>query len=166
MNKLLDSVSSSMSVEIEAAARDMDSDDHHILTTHKTPLEMYAFLINWISSAAEAVKTPGEEGAAASKPKVCVAFQLLPRPGLPERALPQDHCACKKRNKRNTWSWADQIPATLALSTRVLKLNTSRLWTSTAERDTFISYATITLHLHFLTYLQLCDTSGLLCGRK
>ena len=71
MNKLHDSVSSMMSVEIEAAARDMDSDDHHVLTAHKTPLEMYAFLINWISSAAEAVKTSGEEDATASKPKVC-----------------------------------------------------------------------------------------------
>jgi condensin complex subunit 1 len=77
MNKLLDSISSSLSGEIEAATRDMDSDDHHVLTTHKTPLEMYAFLINWISSAAEAVKTPGEEGAAASKPKVRLSFQLL-----------------------------------------------------------------------------------------
>ncbi len=75
MNKLHDSVSSMMSVEIEAAARDMDSDDHHVLTAHKTPLEMYAFLINWISSAAEAVKTPGEEGATALKPKVCKSFQ-------------------------------------------------------------------------------------------
>lgn len=74
MNKLLDSVFSSMGVEIESAARDMEADDPHVFTAHKAPLEMYAFLINWISSAAEAVKTPGEEGAAASKPKVCVTF--------------------------------------------------------------------------------------------
>jgi len=168
MNKLLDSVSSSMSVEIEAAARDMDSDDHHVLTTHKTPLEMYAFLINWISSAAEAVKTPGEEGAAASKPKVRVALQLLPRPlkGFQRGRAPKTTAPARSSKKRNIWSWADQIPATLALLTRVLKLNTSRLWTSTAERDNFISYATRTLYLHFLTYLQLCNTSGLLCGRK
>lgn len=87
MNKLLDSVSSSMSVEIEAAARDMDSDDHQVLTAHKTPLEMYAFLINWVSSAAEAVKTPDGEDAAASKPKVCVSFESLHHipNGLPER---------------------------------------------------------------------------------
>jgi len=98
--KLLNSVSSSTSVEIEAAVRDMDSDDHHILTTHKAPLEMYALLINWISSAAEAVKTPGEGGAAASKPKVRMAFQLLPRPlkGF-QRGRSQDHRACKKRQK-------------------------------------------------------------------
>lgn len=74
MNKLLDSVSSSMSVEIESATRDMETDDPHVFTPHKTPLEMYAFLINWISSAAEAVKTLGEEGAAASKPKVRMSF--------------------------------------------------------------------------------------------
>ena len=49
-----------MSVEIEAAAREMDSDDHHVLTAHKTPLEMNAFLVNWISSAAEVVKMLGE----------------------------------------------------------------------------------------------------------
>ena len=80
MNKLHDSLSSMMSVEIEAAARDMDSADHHVLAAHKTPLEMYAFLINWISSAAESVKTLGEEGATALKPKVCSSFQHRARP--------------------------------------------------------------------------------------
>jgi len=74
MNKLLDSVSSSMSAEIESAARDMETDDPHMFTAHKTPLEMYAFLINWISSAAEAVKALGDEDAAASKPKVRISF--------------------------------------------------------------------------------------------
>ena len=72
-----------MSVEIGAAARDMDSDDHRA----QTPLEMYAFLINWTSSAAEAVKTPGEEDTTASKPKVCKSFQqllIIPQ-GLPQR---------------------------------------------------------------------------------
>jgi condensin complex subunit 1 len=77
MNKLHDSVTSMMGVEIEAAARDMDSDDHRALTAHKTLLEMYAFLINWISSAAEAVKTLGEEGAAVSRPKVRTSFSTF-----------------------------------------------------------------------------------------
>jgi condensin complex subunit 1 len=104
MNKLLDSVSSSMGAEIEAAARDMESDDHHLLISHKTPLEMYAFLINWTSSAAEAVKIPGGEEAAFSKPRVRVSFSLCsrclassregvdPRPlrlqGVPKRRAP------------------------------------------------------------------------------
>src|SRR5260370_33848914 len=76
MNKLLDSICSSMSAETEAAARDMDSDDHHVLMAHKIPLEMYAFLVNWISSAAEAVKTPGEGDVATSKPKARVPLPL------------------------------------------------------------------------------------------
>jgi len=152
MNKLHDSVSSSMGVEIEAAARDMDSDDHHVLAAHKTPLEMYAFLINWISSAAEAVKTLGEEDAAASKPKVCTAFQnLLSYLKVFQRGrAPKSTVPARNTKKKNAWSWADQIPATLALLTRVLKLNTSRLWTSTAERDAFISYCLHILHFCFI----------------
>ena len=152
MNKLHDSVSSMMSVEIEAAARDMDSVDHHVLTAHKTPLEMYAFLINWISSAAEAVKPSGEEGVTALKPKVCKSFQpLLSSLKVFQRGrAPKTNAPARSTKKKNAWSWADQIPATLSLLTRVLKLNTSRLWTSTAERDTFISYAPRILLLHLL----------------
>ena len=152
MNKLHDSLSSMMSVEIEAAARDMDSADHHVLAAHKTPLEMYAFLINWISSAAESVKTLGEEGVTASKPKVCNSFQHLfsSLKAFQRGRAPKTNASARNTKRKNAWSWADQIPATLSLLTRVLKLNTLRLWTSTAERDTFISYAPHILLLHFL----------------
>jgi len=41
--------------------------------------------------------------------------------------------------KNESWTWVDQIAPTLALISRVLRLKTHKIWSTTIERDTFIT---------------------------
>src|SRR5882757_6291249 len=61
MSKLLDSISSGLAVELEATNRDIETGDQKKYMAHKTPLEMYAFLLHWFVTAAEKVKASDEE---------------------------------------------------------------------------------------------------------
>ena len=94
---------------------------------HKTPLEMYAFLFSWFVTAAEGVKTP-EEGDARGRGGKATATKAGGRAGA--------------KMGEATWTWQDQMPPTLFLIGRVLqKLQSQRIWTASAEKDTFIKYA-------------------------
>ncbi|KAJ7650604.1 non-SMC mitotic condensation complex subunit 1-domain-containing protein [Roridomyces roridus] len=124
MSKLLDSLSSGLQAELDATVRDLDGEPPQVYLTHKTPLEMYAFLLQWFASAAEKVKESDEPPT----PK--------PRRGRGGKA------AARTRTKKSEWSWSDQIPPTLSLISKVLRLSTTRIWTTSAERDTFISCLT------------------------
>lgn len=124
MNKMLDSISSAFQAQVEATLRDVDNEEPQVFMAHKTPLEMYAFLLHWFVSAAEKVKSSGEDEAAAPPPKA--------RRGKGAKA------AMSRAAPARGWTWEDQIPNTLAVISKVLRLKTQRIWTTTAERDTFI----------------------------
>ena len=79
-------------------------------------------------SAAEKVKAAGDDGAPAPAPK--------PKRGRGGKAAASRATARKPANEE--WSWMDQVPATLALLAKVLRLKTQRIWQTTGERDTFI----------------------------
>ncbi|PCH34948.1 hypothetical protein WOLCODRAFT_155593 [Wolfiporia cocos MD-104 SS10] len=132
MNKLLDSISSGFQAQVDATMRDIDQEDQQTVMAHKTPLEMYAFLLNWFVGAAEKVKSSGED-------EVPVAPAPKPRRGRGGKAG-----ASRAASKKHTeaWTWVDQIPHTLALIAKVLRLKTQRIWMTTAERDTFINCIT------------------------
>jgi condensin complex subunit 1 len=136
MTKLLDSLSSGLQSELEATLRDIDTGDQETYMAHKTPLEMYAFLMHWFVIAVEKVKVREEDGpptAAAAKPKRGRGGKATAAGRITSRSA-----ANKKANE--AWSWEDQIPTTLALTAKVLRqLQTQRLWTTTAERDTFVT---------------------------
>jgi condensin complex subunit 1 len=129
MNKLLDSVSSGFLSEYESAVRDLDTGDQELFMSHRTPLEMYAFLLQWFVMAAEKVKSKTDDDEpSAPAPK-------------PRRGRGGKVAASRTSSKRDTqWTWADQIPATLALISKVLRLKTHRIWTTTPDRDAFIKY--------------------------
>lgn len=65
-SKLLDILLSSLQAEIDSSTRSLDSGDPSAHLEHKTPLEMYAFLLQWFISGAEkaaaASAGAGEEG--------------------------------------------------------------------------------------------------------
>lgn len=136
MTKLLDSLSSGLQSELEATLRDIDTGDQETYMVHKTPLEMYAFLMHWFVIAVEKVKVREGDGpptAAGAKPKRGRGGKAV----AAGRAVSRN-AANKKANE--AWSWEDQIPTTLALTAKVLRqLQTQRLWTTTAERDTFVT---------------------------
>ena len=57
MSKLLDSISSGLLAELEATIRDIETGDQKMYMTHKTPLEMHAFLLHSFVTAADKVKS-------------------------------------------------------------------------------------------------------------
>ncbi|KAJ7510292.1 non-SMC mitotic condensation complex subunit 1-domain-containing protein [Mycena galericulata] len=132
MSKLLDSLSSGLQAELDATVRDLDQEAPQVYLVHKVPLEMYAFLLQWFVSAAEKVKKVDGDGPATPAPKA-----RKPRGGKTAAAG-----RSARTTKKSEWTWSDQIPATLNLISKVLRLSTQRIWTTTAEKDTFISCLT------------------------
>jgi condensin complex subunit 1 len=137
MSKLLDSISSGLQAELEATQRDIDTGDQQTYMSHKRPLEMYAFLLNWFVSAVEKVKVSEEgDGQAAPAPKG--------RKGKGGKATTSKASGRAAANKKadTTWTWREQITPTLALISKLLqRLQTQRIWTTTAERNTFVKCA-------------------------
>ncbi|PPQ70796.1 hypothetical protein CVT24_001077 [Panaeolus cyanescens] len=134
MSKLLDSISSGCLAELESTMRDLDSGDQQAYMSHKTPLEMYAFLLNWFVTAVEKVKASDDD---APPPPTGKAKRGR---GGKAGATRGGRSAAGKKN--DSWTWQDQIVPTLALICKVLRLPSSRIWTTSAERDTFINCIT------------------------
>ncbi|KAK7694121.1 hypothetical protein QCA50_003697 [Cerrena zonata] len=128
MTKMLDSISSAFQAQVEATLKDVENEEPQVFMAHKTPLEMYGFLLHWFVSAAEKVKSSGDDEAPAPPPKA--------RRGKGAKA------AISRAAPAKGWTWEGQIPNTLAVISRVLRLKTQRIWTTTAERDTFIGCIT------------------------
>ena len=138
MNKLLDSLTSGFSVQLENAKRDIQNEDQHVYRAHKSPLEMYAFLLLWFVQAAEQVK--GESDPTTPAPKS--------RRGRGGKAGTTRAPARSGKKQSEEWSWIDSIPATLGLIARLLaQLNMQRLWTTNTERDVFIGRVLLLLEL-------------------
>jgi condensin complex subunit 1 len=134
MTKLLDSLLSGLQSELDATLRDIDTGDQETYAAHKTPLEMFAFLLHWFVTAAEKVKVSQDDAVPPPPTK--------PKKGRGGKAAggsgrTTSRSTAKKTNE--TWTWEDQIPNTLALTAKILRqLQTQRLWITTAERDTFV----------------------------
>jgi condensin complex subunit 1 len=128
MSKLLDVITSGFAAEVDAAAQDIDHEDQQTCAAHKTPIEMYAFLLNWSARSAEKVNTPHEDAPAATAP-------AKSRRGRGGKAA-QPRAAAK--NRAPEWSWKDQIVPMLTLISKALKLKTSKIWTVSGERETLI----------------------------
>lgn len=143
MNKLLDSVQSGLLAECEATMRDLEQGDQQTFMAHRLPLEMYAFLLQWFVSAAEKVKSKSDEDVpAAPAPK-------------PRRGRGGKVAGSRTVSKKDSqWTWIDQIPGTLALISKVLRLKTHRIWTTTPDRDAFIKY--VSSHLKYRLTDELC----------
>ncbi|KAG6901621.1 hypothetical protein C0995_009894 [Termitomyces sp. Mi166 len=135
MNKLLDSISSGLQAELDATMRDVERGDQQGYMSHKVPLEMFGFLLLWFVSAAEKVKQPeDEDGQSVQAPKG--------RRGRGGKAGGKATSSRSVNKKSEVWTWEDQIPGTLALISKVLRLQTQRIWTTTAEREAFITCMT------------------------
>ncbi|KAG9309978.1 non-SMC mitotic condensation complex subunit 1-domain-containing protein [Chiua virens] len=130
MSKLLDSITSGFNTQIDAAIRDSREEDQQVVMAHKVPLEMYAFLLHWFVSAAEKVKSRGEEDAPQPQPKA--------RRGKGGKAGGSRAAA----KTAEAWSWVGQIPGTLEIFSKAMKLKTHRIWMTSPERDAFITCLT------------------------
>ncbi|KAF8309106.1 hypothetical protein DL93DRAFT_2063311 [Clavulina sp. PMI_390] len=130
ISKLLDSICSGLQAVVEAIKHDVEAGEQGNESPHRAPLEMFSFLLQWFSAAAErhtpthgaelataSTKGKGKKGTKTSKQKAQVAL--------------------------DNWTWGEQIIPTLAVISRVLRdLPSHRVYTTTAERDTFINCLT------------------------
>jgi condensin complex subunit 1 len=146
MSKMLDALLSAFGAQIDAAIRDSKEEDQQIVMAHKLPLEMYAFLVNWFVGAAEKVKAMGEEDAPPAPVKA--------RRGRGGKAGSSRAAAAKKAEQ---WTWTDQIPGTLELICKALKLKTHRIWVTSPERDAFITCVRFALYLMVWRGIQYLD---------
>lgn len=145
MTKLLDSLLSGLQSELDATLRDIETGDKETYTEHKTPLEMYGFLLHWFVTAVEKVKVSEDD----VPPPPTKSKRGRGGKGVGGSGRTTSRSAAKKMNE--AWTWEDQIPNTLALTAKVLRqLQTQRLWIATAERDTFVKC---------VIFPFLCDTT-------
>lgn len=137
MNKMLDSISSGLATQVDAATHDIESEDQQTAMSHRLPLEMYCFLLQWFVSIAD------EGKLAEGEDPISVPPPTKGRRGRGGKAGTGKATGGRGQSKKaaDHWAWADQIPAILALVSRTLRLKTKRLWTSTSDLDTFITYA-------------------------
>lgn len=127
MNKLLDSITSGLSTQLDSARKDIQNEDQQVYRTHKAPLEMYAFLLQWFVQAAEKVKGTAEPSTPVAKS----------RRGRGAKSVGARAPARTKKSEE--WTWFDHVAVTLGLIARLLaQLNTQRLWTTNTEREVFI----------------------------
>lgn len=134
MNKVLDSLTSGLQAELDATMRDIESGDQSTYTSHKIPLELFAFLLQWFVTAAEKVKGKGDDGPPAPAPKA--------RRGRGGKAggSRSARAAAAARMDEN-WSWEEQVPPTLALISKILvklAMHWQRIWTTNTEREAFV----------------------------
>jgi condensin complex subunit 1 len=147
MNKMLDSISSGLATQVDAAMHDIESEDQQTAMSHRLPLEMYCFLLQWfVSIADEGKPAEGEDP---------IPPPTKGRRGRGGKAGTGKATGGRGQSKKaaEQWSWADQIPAILALVSRTLRLKTKRVWTSTSDLDAFITYVLLnTPRCTFLTH--------------
>ncbi|KAG6829705.1 hypothetical protein H0H92_003740 [Tricholoma furcatifolium] len=135
MSKLLDSLSSGLQAELDATMRDIDQGNQQGYMSHKLPLELFGFLLLWFVSAAEKFKQPDDED-------MPIAAVQKGRKGRGGKAGGKASSRGGGSKKNEAWTWIDQIPATLVLINKLLRLQTQRIWTTTAEREAFITCMT------------------------
>lgn len=101
----------------------------------RTALEMYAFLLAWfVSSVKESKEEDGESIVASVQAK----SRRGRGGGRGGRGGASRKGAAKDTGAREAWNWIDHIPHTLTVISRGLRIQTQRVWTTTAERDTFV----------------------------
>lgn len=148
MSKMLDSISSGLSTQVDAAMHDIESVDQQTAMSHRLPLEMYCFLLQWFASIAD------KEKPADGDDPISVPPSTRGRRGRGGKGGTGKAAGGRGQSKKaaERWSWVDQIPGILALVSRTLRLKTKRVWTSTSDLDAFITYALLSmLRCTFLT---------------
>ena len=145
MNKMLDSISSGLATQVDAAMHDIESEDQQTAMSHRLPLEMHCFLLQWFVSIADEGK-PAEGEDPISVPPTRGRRGRGGKSGTGRATMGRG----QGKKAAEQWSWTDQIPAILVLISRTLRLKTKRVWTSTSDLDAFITYALLnTSHCTF-----------------
>lgn len=127
LTKTLDAIVSSLGHHTNAVivmtSGGLAEEDVDAPMVHKTPLEMWSFLLQWFVVIAE-------RGAGRSS-----------EPDPPAGAAVKGKGGKRRQPANSTASfiWSEHLPLVLNPMHRALRLPTSRVWRTTSERETFIS---------------------------
>lgn len=124
-SKLLDALTSAYSIQIDAAARDLETEGIERYKDHATTLEKYAFSLQWFIHAAEKASNSREEKSAPA------ASSTVGRAGAGKGKA--------ATGALSGWDWQRAISTILHTLTKSLRLSTSILFPLSASRDAFIS---------------------------
>jgi len=121
LGKTLDVITTGLSNQVNAVvalARAENDDDPDGPAAHRTPLEMWAFLLQWFVSVGEKTGKSGEDAPRTTKGK-----------------------GKKKATTGGngpTFDWELVLPSVLGTMHRALRLPTSRIWRTSSEKEAFI----------------------------
>ncbi|GAA5829706.1 hypothetical protein JCM3766R1_001272 [Sporobolomyces carnicolor] len=126
LSKLVDSLVSAFSTEIDQTRQSENPSDHASYRAHKVALEAYAFLVSWFVTVAEKIhhSRTSASGPEAGRKKAGVSK------------------AKKKGGAKGAeeFNWIESIPVILDVLVKMLRtIRTERIWQTTAERDELIS---------------------------
>jgi condensin complex subunit 1 len=116
----------------------MGDEDVEAPLVHKTPLEIWAFLLQWFFTVAER----GAGRSNANDDPSARATKSKKRPAKSATTIAS-----------SSFVWADHLIPVLATMHRTLRLPTSRIWRTTSERESFISCFTRPAY-------QLCESES------
>jgi condensin complex subunit 1 len=119
LTKTLDQITSSLVTHANAVVA-IGYEDMDAPMAHKTPLEMWAFLLQWFVVVAERGAGKGEE------------TRTVGRGGKAAKSK-------KSASIPTTFVWPDHIPHVLATMAKALKVPTQRIWRTSSEREAFVS---------------------------
>jgi condensin complex subunit 1 len=130
LGKILDLVVSGLSGEVDVVHNDFEADDQDAARQHQRLLEMYGFLLQWSIAAVEAKATEPSSDAPVARGR-----------GASKSAK------ARGGRKESTWDPSSQLQTALECMCKVLKLNLSTIFTTTPDKNTFISLLTRPIYL-------------------
>ncbi|GAA5980223.1 hypothetical protein JCM5350_000877 [Sporobolomyces pararoseus] len=127
LSKLLDSLISGFSSEIDQTKQSENPSDHNLYKSHKTALEVYSFLLgSWFITLGEKLNQINNNTSGGGD-------------GGRKKATSK---STKKKGSSNstTFEWIESIPSILEVLVKMLKLvRTERVWQTSQERDELVS---------------------------
>ncbi|RMD40113.1 hypothetical protein DV735_g5016, partial [Chaetothyriales sp. CBS 134920] len=126
LSKILGLLVSGLAIAADIAHQDIEGDEQDNLQTHRTSLEVYAFLLQWTVAGVEAKAAEKSHAAPARRG---------PKGGKLKAA------------KDGVWDSTGQIQAAMDTMCRVMRLKLNRLFQTTSDRDTFVNLFTRSIYL-------------------
>ncbi|KAG0090671.1 Condensin complex subunit [Podila epicladia] len=123
--KVWDIVLSGFNAELQVTAQDLDFNDQDAYLQHRTPLEMYGFLIYWIISITEQ--------------KATSRAATMDKSGKAVRAKGSRAKNDGDDSEQGVSTWTAEKQRALDLMCKCLGLHLSKIWTATHEKESFIS---------------------------
>lgn len=125
LTKTLDTITSSL-VNHATTVCALPLDDMDAPMVHKTPLEMWAFLLQWFVVVAEKGAGKGDEGRS-----MAAATTGRGKTGKSKKG--------SSAAATSNFVWAGHIPHVLQSMHRALRVPTQRIWRTSSEKEQFVS---------------------------